>query len=275
MNPPTERVGAAVTEPITVVTGASSGIGAATARLLARRGHRVALIGRTAATLRDVARSLPKVGEGTHCTVVCDVSSDDQVATAVDAVIDRLGVPFGLINAAGVCTPARLDEVTTDNWTTTLNTNLSGTFLMSQAIAQRIRAAGQTGSIVNLGSEAATIGMPHYAAYCASKAGVLGLTRSMAAELAPHIRVNALCPGPVDTPMLRAELALGGEPDRAWNAEVARVPLRTVATADEVADAAVWLLSARTATGTTLSVDGGTTGAFYGVNNDATSIRRG
>ena len=91
---------------------------------------------------------------------------------------------------------------------------------MSRAVARAMRAAGQPGSIVNLGSEASSIGMPHYVAYCASKAGVLGLTRAMAAELAPHIRVNALCPGPVDTPMLRAELALSGEPDKAWEAEV-------------------------------------------------------
>jgi NAD(P)-dependent dehydrogenase (short-subunit alcohol dehydrogenase family) len=255
--------------PITVVTGASSGIGAATARLLASRGHRVALVARTEDTLTDVARSLPDVGAGCHLPVMCDVSVREQVEDAVATIVERLGVPSGLVNGAGVCTPASLDTMTDAVWATTLDVNLSGTLHMSRAVARAMRAAGQRGSIVNLGSEASSIGMPHYVAYCASKAGVLGLTRAMAAELAPHIRVNALCPGPVDTPMLRAELALSGQPDKAWEAEVARVPLRHVATADEIAEAAVWLLNARSATGAAVRIDGGTTTAFYGVNNDA------
>jgi len=257
------------TAPITVVTGASSGIGAAAARLLAERGHSVALIARSAERLGEVACSLPVNGELTHLALTCDVSDSDQVDATVDAIVDRLGVPCGLVNAAGVCTPAALDDMTEDVWNTALNVNLSGTYHVSRAIARTMRSAGRAGSIVNLGSEAASIGMPHYVAYCASKAGVLGLTRAMAAELAPLIRVNALCPGPVDTPMLRAELALSSDPEKAWADELARVPLRIVATADEVADAAVWLLTARYATGTALSLDGGTTGAFHGVNNAA------
>jgi NAD(P)-dependent dehydrogenase (short-subunit alcohol dehydrogenase family) len=255
--------------PVTVVTGASSGIGAATARLLARRGHHVALIARSAERLSEVAASLAVNGELPHLTLTCDVSARDQVEAAVAAIVERLGVPTGLVNAAGVCTPASLDDMTDDIWSTTLDVNLSGTYQMSRAIASAIRSAGRTGSMVNLGSEASTIGMPHYVAYCASKAGVLGLTRAMAAELAPFIRVNALCPGPVDTPMLRAELALSGDPEKAWADELARVPLRIVATAEEVADAAVWLLTARSATGTSLSLDGGTTAAFYGADNVA------
>jgi NAD(P)-dependent dehydrogenase (short-subunit alcohol dehydrogenase family) len=253
--------------PITIVTGASSGIGAATARLLAGRGHHVALIARSADRLSDVAASLPANDTRSHLTLTCDVSAGDDVEAAVATVVERLGVPTGLVNAAGVCTPASLDDMTDDIWSTALAVNLSGTYHMSRAVARAIRSTGRTGSIVNLGSEASAIGMPHYVAYCASKAGVLGLTRAMAAELAPSIRVNALCPGPVDTPMLRAELALSGEPDKAWIDELARVPLRVIATADEVADAAVWLLTARSATGTSLSIDGGTTSAFYGVNN--------
>jgi NAD(P)-dependent dehydrogenase (short-subunit alcohol dehydrogenase family) len=146
----------------------------------------------------------------------------------------------------------------------TLQTNLTGTFLVSQAVAALMTAARVPGSILNLGSEASLIGMPHYTAYCASKAGVIGLTRAMAAELAPDIRVNALCPGPVDTPMLRAELALTGDADAAWDAELARVPLRRVATSGEIAETAAWLLCAANATGTVLSLDGGTTGAFNG-----------
>jgi NAD(P)-dependent dehydrogenase (short-subunit alcohol dehydrogenase family) len=252
----------------TVVTGASSGIGAATTQLLAARGHRLVLIGRNHDAVTTLKDGLPDVEAGPHHALTCDVAIPTQVSTAVASIIEIPGVPDGLVNAAGICSPAPLDELTPESWMATLQTNLTGTFLMSQAIATGMRRAAVTGSIVNLGSEASLIGMPHYAAYCASKAGVVGLTRSMAAELAPDIRVNVLCPGPVDTPMLRAELEMTGDPAAAWAAELARVPLRKVATAHETAEAAVWLLTAATnATGSVLSLDGGTTGAFYGANS--------
>ncbi|MEE6167468.1 MULTISPECIES: SDR family NAD(P)-dependent oxidoreductase [unclassified Mycolicibacterium] len=248
--------------PVTIVTGASSGIGAATAHLLAERGHAVALLARDKVALQEVAAALPN---GTRFLVLpCDVAVPGQVADAVGAVVEELGMPFGLINAAGVCVPGPLHQITTDSWQTTLSVNLTGTFLMCQAVAAAMSASGAVGSIVNLGSEAASIGMPHYSAYCASKAGVLGLTRALAAELAPRVRVNALCPGPVDTPMLRSELALSADLDQAYEAEVGRVPLRAIASPAEVADAAVWLLHAGTATGTALALDGGTTVACYG-----------
>ena len=248
--------------PVSIVTGASSGIGATTAHLLAQRGHAVALLARDEGPLQEVAAALP---DGTRYLVQpCDVTVPQQVADAVGAVVDELGTPFGLINAAGVCVPGPLPQITADTWNTTLAVNLTGTFLVCQAVAAHMCASGEVGSIVNLGSEAASIGMPHYSAYCASKAGVLGLTRALAAELAPRVRVNALCPGPVDTPMLHSELALAPDFDQAYQAEVGRVPLRAIATAAEVADAAVWLLHASTATGTALALDGGTTVACYG-----------
>lgn len=251
-----------MTSPVTIVTGASSGIGAATVQLLAQRGHAVALLARDEVALQTIAATLP---DGTTYLVMpCDVRSEEQVADAVHAVVGELGTPFGLINAAGVCVPAPLARLSSHSWHTTLDVNLTGTFLMCQAVAAPMSASGAVGSIVNLGSEAASIGMPHYAAYCASKAGVLGLTRALAAELAPRVRVNALCPGPVDTPMLRSEFALSDDAEQAYQAEVNRVPLRAIATAAEVADAAVWLLHAGTATGTTLALDGGTTVACYG-----------
>ncbi|MCV7226960.1 SDR family NAD(P)-dependent oxidoreductase [Mycolicibacterium komossense] len=248
--------------PVTIVTGASSGIGAATAHLLAQRGHAVALLARDEVALREVAAALPD--GSTSLVRPCDVTDPEQVTAAVGAVVDELGTPFGLINAAGVCAPGPLSDITTDSWHTTLAVNLTGTFLMCQAVVAARRASTEVGSIVNLGSEAASIGMPHYSAYCASKAGVLGLTRALAAELAPRVRVNALCPGPVDTPMLRSELALSDDLDQAYKAEIARVPLRAIASAAEVGDAAVWLLHAGTATGTALALDGGTTVACYG-----------
>jgi NAD(P)-dependent dehydrogenase (short-subunit alcohol dehydrogenase family) len=250
------------TFPLTVVTGAGSGIGAATARLLADRGHRVIALGRKPAALRAVVEELaPEAG---HIAVACDVTQPSSIAAAFSEIRDRAGIPTGLVNAAGVCVPAPLRQITVDAWDETISTNLTGSFLMAQAVAAGICDAGLTGSIVNIASEAASVGMPHYVAYCASKAGVVGLTRALAAELAPTIRVNVLSPGPVDTPMLRAEMALSDNPQAAWNNEIARVPLRAVASADDVADAAVWLLTAPGATATVLPLDGGTTTAFYG-----------
>jgi NAD(P)-dependent dehydrogenase (short-subunit alcohol dehydrogenase family) len=248
----------------TVVTGASSGIGSATAQLLAERGHRVVLLGRNRDALASLKESLAGVAAGAHHVLVCDVTIPEQVSAAVTSAHKLVGVADGLVNAAGICIPGPLDTVTPESWMATLQTNLTGTFLVSQAIARLMRTEHVTGSILNLGSEASLIGMPHYTAYCASKAGVVGLTRAMAAELAPDIRVNALCPGPVDTPMLRAELAMTGDATAAWAAEMARVPLHKVATAHEIADAAAWLLGAANATGSVVSLDGGTTGAFTG-----------
>ena len=104
------------------------------------------------------------------------------------------------------------------------------------------------------------MGMPGFVAYCASKSGVLGLTKALAAELAPQIRVNALCPGPVDTRMLAGELALADDPEEARRQENARPPLGRIGLPGEMADAAVWLLTeARFATGAVVPIDGGTT----------------
>jgi NAD(P)-dependent dehydrogenase (short-subunit alcohol dehydrogenase family) len=251
-----------MTAPVTIITGASSGIGAATAYLLAQRGHRLALVARDEVALQRVADAFP--GDSTPLVLACDVTSREHVERAVNAVVAQLGTPFGLVNAAGVCVPRALAEIIASDWDTTIAVNLTGTFLMCQAVASHMRAGAEPASIVNLGSEAASVGMPHYAAYCASKAGVLGLTRALAAELAPRVRVNALCPGPVDTPMLHQEFALTGDLDRARVAEVDRIPLRAIATAEQVADAVAWLLCAQNATGTSLALDGGTTVAFYG-----------
>lgn len=251
-----------MTGPLTVVTGAGSGIGAATAALLARRGHRVVALGRNLARLQSVVDTLEPTE--THLALACDVTQSSSIAAAFSAMRDRVGIPTGLVNAAGICVPAALPDITLDGWNATLSTNLTGSFLMAQALAAGVRYAALTGSIVNVASEAASIGMPQYVAYCASKAGVLGLTRALAAELAPTIRVNALCPGPVDTPMLHAEMALTGDPTAAWDDEVARVPLRAIATAHDVAEAAVWLLNAPGATAAVVPLDGGTTSAFYG-----------
>lgn len=239
-----------------VVTGASSGIGRSVAERLVADGARVALwarradeLGRIAAELGD--RAVP---------LACDVTDPAAVEQAASESERRLGgLVNGLVNAAGLADPRPLAQLDAEAWTRTIDVNLNGSFYACRAIAERLRARSAQGSIVNVGSELSSFGMPGYAAYCASKSAVIGLTKALAAELAPDIRVNALCPGPVDTPMLASELDLADDPAEARRQENARPPLGRIAAPDEIADAVVWLLGAQFATGALVPIDGGTT----------------
>jgi NAD(P)-dependent dehydrogenase (short-subunit alcohol dehydrogenase family) len=199
-----------------------------------------------AAELGDRAWALPT-----------DVSDVDRVAASVDAAFDALGDVDLVVNAAGVFYgPAALETMDVSSWDRTIGVNLSGVFYVSRAAA--VRMAG--GSIVNIGSELSLMGMGQYVDYCASKAGLIGLTRAMAAELAPRgIRVNAVCPGPVDTPMMDAELAAFPDPQAAFEGAIDRVPLKRFADPEEIADAILFLAGAKFATGSIFSLDGGTT----------------
>jgi NAD(P)-dependent dehydrogenase (short-subunit alcohol dehydrogenase family) len=238
---------------VALVTGASSGIGAAAARALAAAGAAVAVLARRREPLEAFAAEL---GEDAALPLVADVADSAQVAAAVDAVLARFGRLDVVVNSAGVSTPASLADTDDGLWGTHLDANLSGSFYVARAAAPHL---AEGGSIVNVGSELAAIGMPMYVAYCASKAGVIGLTKALAAELAPEIRVNAVCPGPVDTPMLAAEFEIFGA-EAALAETLARVPLRRLAEAEEVAAAILYLAAdARYATGTVLALDGGTT----------------
>jgi NAD(P)-dependent dehydrogenase (short-subunit alcohol dehydrogenase family) len=174
----------------------------------------------------------------------------------VAAAFQSLGDINLVVNAAGVDGPAPLEDQDARKWQTTIGINLSGSFYVAREAALRMTQ----GSIVNLGSELSTIGMGLYIDYCASKAGIIGLTKAMAAELAPRgIRVNAVCPGPIDTPMMEAELAWFPDPEAVRVEAINRVPLKRWATADEVAEAILFLASATFATGSILALDGGTT----------------
>lgn len=246
---------------VAVVSGASSGIGAATAAALAARGYRVALLARSRAALDGVAYGLPVADGGPHLVLPCDVGVAADVDAALAVVGGELGAPEVVVTAAGVCVPATLSETTEEIWESTISVNVTGTFNVVRAAVAGMDPNG--GSIVMIGSEQSVLGVPNYSAYATSKAALLGLTRALAAELAPAIRVNLLCPGPVDTPMLEAEFALAADPRAARAAEERRVPLARIATADETAAAAVWLaVDAVYATGSALHLDGGTTGAF-------------
>jgi len=238
-----------------IVTGASSGIGRATAQLFAREGGRVALIARGRDRLEEAAASL-----GPAATAVqADISDPAQVVEAFATALEFLGGLDVVVNCAGVAEPIALLDLDAERWHETIETNLSGSFYVAREAAEVMLAAG-SGTIILVGSELSVLGMPMYSAYCASKAGVLGLMRALAAELAPTVTVNAVCPGPVDTPMLRAELELFDDPQAAYDGTIRRVPLRRLATPEDVAPGILYLATeAPYATGTTLELDGGAT----------------
>ena len=239
-----------------VVTGASSGIGRAVAERLVARGASVALWARRGEELAGLASELGDAA----VAVVCDVSDPDAVEAAAEESEAKIGLINGLVNSAGIADPLPLAEIDAAAWRRTIAINLSGSFYPCRAIAQRLRDEDAEGSIVNVGSELSAMGAPNYSAYCASKFAVVGLTKALADELAPRIRVNVLCPGPVDTPMLAAELNLADDPRQAREDENRRPPMSRLGQPGEMAGAAVWLLAdARFATGSVFPIDGGTT----------------
>jgi NAD(P)-dependent dehydrogenase (short-subunit alcohol dehydrogenase family) len=242
---------------VALITGASSGIGAATARRLAGEGAKVALVARRAAELDALAAEL---GDSA-LAVVADVSDPESARSAVRSAASHFGRLDIVVNSAGVCEPAALADADTESWRKHIDINLSGTYYVAREGGLLMMGA-DGGTILNVGSELSTIGMAMYVAYCASKAGIIGLTRALAAELAPKVTVNAICPGPVDTPMLAAEFEWfgRGNPELARAEALTRVPLRRFATAAEVANGIFYLVTdAPFATGATLQLDGGTT----------------
>ncbi len=247
--------------PVAIVTGAADGIGWATAQMLAREGYAVALLDTRADAVRARAESLGAM----HAGLACDVTHESAVAQVVSEVQARFGRIDVLVNNAGIGdqTGSTLDQKA-DAFDRVLAVHLRGTFLMSQAVAAVMLQAtpttsGARGSIVNLGSIASTIGLPMRNAYCAAKAGVLGMTRSMACEWARSgIRVNAVAPGYVNTALV-ADLNRRGMLDGKGIAH--RTPLGRMAEPSEIAEAICFLASAKASyiTGIVFPVDGGWT----------------
>jgi NAD(P)-dependent dehydrogenase (short-subunit alcohol dehydrogenase family) len=238
-----------------LITGASSGVGLAAATGFVAEGAAVALLARRADLLAAVADDL---GDAARAYPV-DVTDPEAVAVAVSGAFEALEGLDVVVNAAGMVVPARLDELDARNWRQVIDVNLSGTFYVAREAGLRMRSNGG-GSIVNIGSDLASYGMKDFVHYCAAKAGVVGLTKALAAELAPSVRVNVVCPGPIDTPMMEGELALTDDPAAARADAIERVALKRFMDPDEVVDAIRFLtIDAPFATGSVLALDAGAT----------------
>jgi 3-oxoacyl-[acyl-carrier protein] reductase len=202
-----------------VVTGAGGGIGRAIALALAARGLDVSLVGRTEATLRETA-GLAERARVRAVVARADVAIGGEIARAAADLVASLGAPQVVVHNAGIAgRKARVEDVDEGEWDAVMAANLKGPFLLSRALLPGMRAAGR-GRIVSIASISATIGSPGLAAYCASKWGVVGFTKSLAEELrGSGLQALAVLPGTVDTPMAK----VGGFPPQMTPEDVARV----------------------------------------------------
>ena len=237
---------------VALVTGGASGIGAAIAAAFAAKGARIAVVDLNESGALDAAAAL---GDDSH-GFRCDVADPESVTATVDAVaktLDRIDI---LVNSAGIVMLAPAEELSLDAWDATIDVNLKGTFLMCQTVGNRMLAAGR-GAIINMASQAATVALDQHVAYCASKFGVVGLSKVLAAEWAGRgVRVNTISPTVVLT-------ELG---HKAWDgprgdALKKLIPTGRFAYPNEIAAAAVFLASDAAAmiNGADLLIDGGYT----------------
>ncbi len=243
--------------PVAIVTGATSGIGRATALALAADGHDIVVHGRrsaVAAAVADLVRA-----DGRSAAVVLGDVADPAVADELVHAAAGLGTLRTVVNAAGVIVRADAEHTSDADWRRVMATNVDGTFFVSRAAIPALRIAG--GSIVNVASNVGLVGSPGLAAYCASKGAVVTLTKAMALDHAAEgIRINCVCPGAVDTDMLRS----GRERDPLSDEEIfemnlAGIPQGRVPAPVEIASTIRFLASDAAAhvVGVALAVDGG------------------
>ena len=236
-----------------LVTGGASGIGLASARRFVAEGARVALLDRDEKALDAAAQELNAV------PLRADVTDEVQVRTSIESASSELKGLDGLVNAAGISEWRGLAELTLEDWRRVLSINLDGPYIVCRAALAALKASGKA-TIVNIASGAGLQPRQNFSAYCASKGGLVLFTKAIAMDLAADgIRVNAVCPGIVMTPLVERNLALTGDRDGAYQRYVSRNLMKRFGTAGEIAEAVLYLSSHESGfvTGSALSIDGG------------------
>ncbi len=244
-----------------IVTGAASGIGFATTRRFLDEGAAVAMIDRDEDRLYEARGELANGTLQPLVAVACDVTDGSFVTRSVESIAGQLGGLDGVVNAAGVDHDAAFEDTTAEAWQRTLDVNLTGPFHVCAAATPHLREVTRS-TIVHIASGAGLRPIPNRTAYCASKAGLVMFSKSLAIDLAPYgVRVNAICPGVVDTPMFRGPIDAGDDPDGALAAVLDRYLITDLASPGDIADAALFLSSDESShvTGIALAVDGGRT----------------
>ena len=232
-----------------LITGGAGGIGTATAARFLEEGARVVVLDRDPAALSRLSSELPSLAG----TIRADVAEPDEVARALEEMGDLLGGVDILINNAGISIRHGFLDIRPEDWREVMEVNLNGVFFVAQQAARRM-LEGDGGVILNMGSTNGLMGYPNYADYNASKAGVIELTRTMALELGPKVRVNAICPGFILTPMQAAEYT-----DQMQSEFAAKLPLNRLGRPEDVAALFAFLASDDAAfiTGQCFVIDGG------------------
>jgi meso-butanediol dehydrogenase / (S,S)-butanediol dehydrogenase / diacetyl reductase len=234
-----------------LITGGASGIGAATAARFLEEGAQVSILDRDAKACESIRHQLPAISD----TIIADVANLKQVASAFAQAVHSMGAVDVLINNAGISMRHNFLEITPEEWDQVIAVNLTGVFYVAQTAARHMWQRG-AGVILQTASTNGTVGQPYYADYNATKAGVIELTKTMALELAPKVRVCAIAPGYVLTPMQRAEYT-----DAMLEEVNQKIPLRRHAKPEEIAALFAFLASdeAAYATGHVYTLDGGET----------------
>jgi NAD(P)-dependent dehydrogenase (short-subunit alcohol dehydrogenase family) len=242
---------------VAVITGGTDGIGKAIAVTFAEEGAKIMMVGRDPKKGQVALEEVRRFGEAAYFKG--DVADSSQVIRMVEETIQKYSKIDILVNNAAVCPPGSVVTTSEETWDQVIGVNLKGVFLCSKYIIPHMQKTGG-GAIVNIGSINSLMAMENEAAYDASKGGVLMLTRAMALDFAKAgIRVNCICPGAIETPMLKASLDTSPDPKAARESLTAKHPLRRTGTPDEVAQAALFLVTDASSfvTGAVIPVDGG------------------
>jgi NAD(P)-dependent dehydrogenase (short-subunit alcohol dehydrogenase family) len=243
---------------VAVITGAAAGIGEVSARLFAREGARLTLVDLDAGRLGTLADDLGKSSVVVE-TVAGDVARAEVASAIVDRTLSRFGRLDILFNVAGIVLGGTLVDCTEEDWQRSMDVNLKSMYLLARAaVPAMVRQGG--GAIVNMASVAGPYGVANRGAYSVSKAGVVGLTKSLAIDFVKDgVRCNCICPATVDTPSLQQRIAQAEDPEEARRAFIARQPMGRIGRPEEIAALALYLASddGRYMTGQAITIDGG------------------